>query len=304
MFTFFIHIPKTGGQTLQRWLEDLYGPERILVWNPAVTWVMQRNRDELRSLLERNPTVEAVAGHFPYGMHEVLADRPHRYVTFLRDPVDRWISERVHHLTKNADEHLLRSSFAECYGDIDLFRLLRSTITDDDDMNLQSRFIRHAPDGCRQGGDPDGAGVMARFWFVGRQESLAADCRRLARLLGRGELPLRESRNVAAVGDVRSALSADEIAWIADRNRDDIALCRHVPASDTVRPGSPPADRREIVAAILHGALARMAECFLALKQDRDRAQVIMDHLATVARVPPPVATPLAGDAPPSPVAA
>ena len=94
---------------------------------------------------------------------------------------------------------------------------------------------------------------------------------------------------MAGVGDVRSALTPDEIAWIADRNRADIALCSLVPVCGPERSNSLPADRRAIVTAILHGALARMSECFVALKKDRDEAQVIMDHLATlVDTLPPP----------------
>lgn len=282
-----MHVPKTGGLTFQRWLEDAYGPGEVLVWNPQPLWQLDRIRRQLAALLDERPGVQAVAGHFPYGVHTILGDRPYRYVTFLRDPVDRWISERVHHLTKNADFFLLRRSFAELYGDTDLFRLLCSTISGREDIDLQSRFIRHGqtpgPAGPRPGSELSEAEALGRFWFVGRQESLAADCLRLAQLLDRGPVPLIESRNVAGHGDVRGALTEDEVAWIAGRNAADIALCSRVPAPAVSRRSLPAPSREALVAAFLQAALRRTSECFLHLHADRLEAQKLIDHFASQA---------------------
>lgn len=286
MLTLFMHIPKTGGQTLHDWLRHIYGPSGLLVWNPPNLWGLGRIRAELATLLASRPEVRAVAGHFPYGVHEALGGRAYRYVTFFRDPVDRWISERVHHITKNADFFLLRRGFAEIYGDSDLFHLLRSTIIRDDDIDVQSRFTRHGepipPDGKPSGWQLSTAEVVERFWFVGRQESLAHDCRRLARLLGADDVPVARSRNVAGLGNVRGALTPDEIAWIESRNRADIALCQQVPATSGGHPAAPPAasNRAALVEAILHAALRRIGECFVALHADRLAAQKILDHYA------------------------
>jgi hypothetical protein len=286
MITFFMHIPKTGGLTFHEWLKRLYGPEGLLVWNPQRMWGLVRLREELAALLAERPGVRAVAGHYPYGVHEAIGACDHRYVTFLRDPVERWISERIHHLTKNADCFLLRREFAEIYGDPDLFRLLQATIVRDDDIDVQSRFMRHGrsltPDGLQSGRDLSDAAIMERFWFIGRQESLAADCLRLAQVMGCGEIPLPASRNITGFGDVRGALTADEIGWIEARNAADIALCRRIP----VATASPPAplttapSRTDLAAAILHAAFRRISECFVALHADRLEAQKILDAYA------------------------
>jgi len=273
VLTFYLHIPKTAGQTLHRWLNLVYGPEHTLVWNPRKRLGLPHIQRELATLLEERPGLQAVAGHFPYGVHEVLGDRPYRYVTFLRDPVDRWISARVHHLTKNVDAHLLRRSFAELYGDIDLFSLLKSTINNDEHDNRQSKLVRQ---GCDLSDDE----ALARFWFVGRQESLSTDCNRLARLLGCEAIPLPESQNVTGIGDIRSALAPEEIRWIEGRNTSDFGLCSKVPISACCATPAPAVDRGALVTAILQAALARMSECFLALKADREKAQLIIDHLA------------------------
>lgn len=287
MLTFYMHVPKTGGHTLRGWLERVYGPDGLLLWNPRGLWKLPAATQELSVLLEERPGVQAVAGHFPYGVHAALGDRPHRYVTFLRDPVDRWISERVHHLTKNADFLFLRTPFAEIYGDTDLFQLLRATIRGQEDVDLQSRFVRHGqapgPAGPRPGAELSDAEALARFWFVGRQESLSEDCLRLSGLLDRGPVPLVESRNVAGIGDVRAALTPEEVAWIAGRNAADVSLCSRVPAPSAARPASPARSREALVAAILQQALRRTGECFLNLHADRIEAQRLIDHFAAQA---------------------
>lgn len=227
-----------------------------------------------------------MAGHYPYGVHEAIHGPDYRYVTFLRDPVDRWISERIHHLTKNADRLLLRREFTTAYGNPDLFQLLQASIIGDYDIDMQSRFIRHsrspAAAGLKPGHDLSDAEALDRFWFIGRQESLAEDCRRLARLLGCADTPLPPPQNVAGLGDIRGALTADEIAWIEGRNAVDIALCRRVPAFTASLPAArtSTSNRQELTAAILHAAFRRISECFVALHADRLEAQKIMDAYA------------------------
>lgn len=286
MITFYMHIPKTGGTTFHEWLKRLYGPDGLLVWNPQRMWGLVRLRQELAELLAERPGVRAVAGHYPYGVHEALGCRDYRYVTFLRDPVDRWISERIHHLTKNADHFVLCSGFAAIYGDPDLFRLLRATIVRDDDLDVQSRFVRHGrsltTEGLKPGCELSAAEALDRFWFVGRQESLAEDCLRLSRLLGCGEIPLPAAQNVAGLGNIRGALSADEIRWIEARNAADIDLCRRIPAFTASQPAvaTPAPNRSALTAAILHAALRRIGECFVALHADRLDAQKVLDAYA------------------------
>lgn len=72
----FVHIQKTAGSSL---LESLLKPN-----------VDDHKRVNPRSyLLDGN--AHCVSGHFPYGLHW-CTQRPVKYVTMLRDPVDRAVS--------------------------------------------------------------------------------------------------------------------------------------------------------------------------------------------------------------------
>lgn len=88
----FNHIPKTGGTSIIQFFNDLFGPDRCYrhrardsrtnTYSPAIDSVPEAQRARLRF----------VAGHFGYGKH-LLFPRPHAYIGFVRDPVDRFLSD-------------------------------------------------------------------------------------------------------------------------------------------------------------------------------------------------------------------
>jgi hypothetical protein len=83
----FVHVPRTGGTTLQHVISDRYPPDRVLAFeDPA------RVEEEIAALSpEARDRVEAVLGHVHHGVHEHF-DRPARYLTMLRHPVARIVS--------------------------------------------------------------------------------------------------------------------------------------------------------------------------------------------------------------------
>ncbi len=100
----FLHIPKCGGSTLQhlmaacaaaqntRYLRfvvrDFFPGAYIgLGWTGAWKEVQRSARSRAES--------DHISGHFPFGVHRFF-DRPHRYITLLRDPVRREVSSYNH----------------------------------------------------------------------------------------------------------------------------------------------------------------------------------------------------------------
>lgn len=101
----FVHMPKAGGTTLQDIIQRQYPL--------AATWdirgesmeLLQSSVDRLRHMPERDrETIACVKGHVPFGIHRWLPGTP-RYVTMLRDPIQRNVSDYFFAL--NTPGHML-----------------------------------------------------------------------------------------------------------------------------------------------------------------------------------------------------
>lgn len=115
----FIHVPKTGGQTLQAVLKRQF---------PKHTWAgyEYRNMSE-----EKKRTIRLIRGHVPYGMHEfVPSDVEYHYLTMLREPVSRFVS--------NFNYWKQEGRFSQSYSLEDYARYGAEEIGNN---NLQTRYI-------------------------------------------------------------------------------------------------------------------------------------------------------------------
>lgn len=87
---FFIHIPKTAGTSMRLLLERFFDEkERVYLYGgepPGIT--LEAFRDLPETVKKR---IRLVYGHFRFGVHEWLPQKA-RYITMLRDPVDRVVS--------------------------------------------------------------------------------------------------------------------------------------------------------------------------------------------------------------------
>jgi hypothetical protein len=86
----FLHIPKSGGTTLSKILTRQYADRHFYFYKYG--WG-KRSLAEFSQLDEADEARESkiVRGHFCFGLHQYLPG-PSRYITMLRDPVDRAIS--------------------------------------------------------------------------------------------------------------------------------------------------------------------------------------------------------------------
>jgi hypothetical protein len=77
----FMHIPKTAGTTL-----------RLLIEQNYKIWEIYRENKETPEKIKILPYIKCIQGHQPFGYHDIH-DRTPTYITMLRDPVQRVISE-------------------------------------------------------------------------------------------------------------------------------------------------------------------------------------------------------------------
>jgi len=95
----FVHPPRTGGSTLIRVIDWEYSPLEVCdIDGRFYFWSIQRMK---RWPPERLAKMRVFKGHMPFGLHTSLP-QPATYITILRDPIDRTISEyyfRLHRRT-------------------------------------------------------------------------------------------------------------------------------------------------------------------------------------------------------------
>jgi hypothetical protein len=86
----FVHIPKSAGTTFNRIMDWEYNPLRVYSLNGRY---FRKSYQRLTGLRRQHlGRFRVFKGHMPFGLHRVLPQRS-TYLTILRDPVDRAISE-------------------------------------------------------------------------------------------------------------------------------------------------------------------------------------------------------------------
>ncbi|MUT64593.1 sulfotransferase family 2 domain-containing protein [Paenibacillus sp. NEAU-GSW1] len=119
----YLHIPKTGGTSFTQMILDNC---------PKTVYYFQVSSSPVATAEALN-TVDALCGHFPYGIHRET-ERPFRYITMLRDPVELTISY-FYFMYHNVNHPLYYAPYL-C---IDEF--IHNPLFDNEYVNLQTRFI-------------------------------------------------------------------------------------------------------------------------------------------------------------------
>lgn len=213
----FIHLYKTGGTTLNRIIEWEYKMSRICSVEP--TWWRWSYQRITRWSPRRLGKMEVFKGHMPFGLHRLIP-RPANYITVLREPVERAIS----------DYYFARRFKPHRHHRASLQLSLEEFFTQKHEHNLQSRILAGPnshelfPSVCDAGTFAAAKDNLARqFIVVGLTERFDET---LALLKVRLGWKVRRYRSFR-VADNRVAqhqIAATSLALIHERERFDIAL--------------------------------------------------------------------------------
>ncbi|MCZ6620138.1 MAG: sulfotransferase family 2 domain-containing protein [Gammaproteobacteria bacterium] len=129
----FIHIPKTAGTSFRAAAEQYFGNSSVErdygAEDPYTTDIVLEtvysNRIEGLPTAMEQASRRMLAGHFPATKYHQLFANNVRWCTFLRDPVQRVISEHRHLVKKNRYAHSLEyfcNTKAECNKQTRLLR--------------------------------------------------------------------------------------------------------------------------------------------------------------------------------------
>ncbi|MEZ4888877.1 MAG: sulfotransferase family 2 domain-containing protein [Chitinophagales bacterium] len=165
-----LHIPKTAGTSFRNTLKDIYGEEAIIQLD------IHHKNNNIKINAQRADSVElrkkhlVVHGHFsPLSLKSTLTITPDiPYITWLRDPVDRVISN-YYYLEKRLEEELME----EAKG-LNILSKMQRTLLEfahaDKNRNRISKFLEGMS--------------LDQFLFVGITEHYSEDLKDLSELLG------------------------------------------------------------------------------------------------------------------------
>jgi hypothetical protein len=266
----FLHIPKTGGTTLRTVLARQYDPSEVWLQTAEpprrrvyvealregrlpVQGELFRGRNEAQERLRNLPFdrlegLRFVAGHFWYGVHEMLPG-PSTYITTLRDPVDRVLSLYHHRVTYQGLDQSLEE-YVRLGVDFDMHdgqtrRLSSRTGAAKRFEPVAEEDLRSAKDTLRNG--------VAVFGLTDRFDETLA-------LMGRtfGWTRLGYARLAVGAGrPSRDTIPADLVALLEQYNRNDLELYRYARAIFEERLAAAPGIMRDVHRLRARNALLR-----------------------------------------------
>jgi hypothetical protein len=244
---FFLHVPKTAGLAVTEhvlrpeysstpyredadgWIQAgmLFFPGYDGFFKPRTATL---DPEFVRALHHR--AVAVVSGHYSYGLHEQLPERPTAYMTMLRDPVDRvWSLYR--HINAWTDDGVLIGDAGLRYErDVDLHVLYERFALRELDNDQTRRIAGVEPP---YGECTNEVLELAKrrlerdIHFVGLAERLTESMQLAARTFGWTRPLQLERRNESSPED-GAEIDSDLRALIADHNRFDVALYEHAAA--------------------------------------------------------------------------
>jgi hypothetical protein len=228
----FVHIPKTAGGTVRAMLSaTASGPKVIDSGNffKGTDHALEKIGRKMR-IAERATDQAVVIGHVPYGAYRARLPMEARYVTFLREPVDRVVSHFYRHVMNWDGRAKVRFGGVES-----LERALTDThLPEISNLqpalnNLQTRCLCSDPEPL--GRLPESAleeakDNLRRFAFVGIQERFTESLALFQDTLGLTLTPAPD-RHVNLYRPSVDDVDPEERRLIEEHNRLDADLYRH-----------------------------------------------------------------------------
>ena len=181
-----IHVPKCAGTSFRTLQERCFGQRHLELYVDDTYFVF--SQEALRAYLLQNPTMQGFSSHHVRVFPHWLAGREMFYVTFLRDPIQQFVSYMTHF--KKYYSRITSPSLLEAVPPdapkLTLREFARWLLTQDRDIPFRENhnvnfFARHNSPMCV---DPLEAAKAALegFFFVGITERMEESMRKLRAL--------------------------------------------------------------------------------------------------------------------------
>ncbi len=224
----FVHVPKAAGTSLNTILWQVYG-RRYVNYHPTLS------SRSTRKMIEKRPhQILALGAHMPFGFHlsftrasrrgqpkKMFADRTCRYVTVLRDPVERMKS--YYRFVTTFPAHRLHRETKGMSPDV-FFRHMRN-IDNRECCNLQCDLV-----GLSRNFETARDHLLAHYHAVGVVERMDDFVCHLKTTMNWPDVFEVKHRNASPTHIHDDDFGQDVIDWITENNAEDIKLYQYAKA--------------------------------------------------------------------------
>jgi hypothetical protein len=222
----FVHIPKTAGSTLRSIIRKQYGEDHLLYLRALNSTDLNQQQPEVEEA-QKERDIRGISGHVMFGVHQFV-DSAFQYVTILREPISRVISD-YYYVLQTPTHDLHETVIANDYS-------LREYVTSGTTIyadNVQTRIVAGV------GGDiPVGEctrdhleqakrNLQDHFSVVGLTEYFNESITLMKRQLGWG-YPMYKTRNKTSNRPSRREVSTETKHVIREHNTLDVELHQFV----------------------------------------------------------------------------